>query len=83
MNRKITIIRKLLTGSSLVSLLVFATEIPEALPAGFLEQLPVMMAMDADEYAAFLEFSRQQSVADRSMSKEEMKQGSQELNHED
>lgn len=52
------IIPKLLFGSMLVSLLVLATEIPDALPSGFLEQLPIMLEMNEDEYAAFLVFSQ-------------------------
>ena len=53
------IIPEFLFGGMLISLLVFAAEIPDALPSGFLEQLPVMMEMDEQEYAAFLAFSQQ------------------------
>ncbi|HHJ35128.1 MAG TPA: hypothetical protein ENJ87_05125 [Gammaproteobacteria bacterium] len=76
------IARKLLLGSSLVSLLVFAAEIPDALPAGFLEQLPLMMEMDADEYAAFLEFNRQDLVDSGNDETEGKRRVPEEINHE-
>ncbi len=56
---------KFLFASVLVSLLVMAAEIPDALPAGFLEQLPVMMKMDEAEYGAFLVFSEQEMLANK------------------
>ena len=62
---------KLLFGSALVSLLVLAAEIPDALPAGFLEQLPVMMEMDEAEYEAFLVFSEQEMAVSKD-NKEEL-----------
>ncbi len=46
---------------AMFSLLVFAADIPEAVPAGFLEQLPVMLEMRNNEYEALLEFVESQN----------------------
>ena len=48
---------------ALFSLLVFAADIPDALPAGFLEQLPTLLQMRDDEYEALLQFVEQENAA--------------------
>ena len=53
---------KLAAAGALFSLLVFAADIPEALPAGFLEQLPALMQMRDEEYEALLRFIQQEPV---------------------
>jgi len=53
---------KLAAAAALFSLLVFAADIPEALPAGFLEQLPALMQMRDEEYEALLRFIQQEPV---------------------
>ena len=50
--------RKLILGFIFFSFLVFAEDIPEALPEGFLEQLPIMSKLNDDEYLAMMEFAR-------------------------
>ncbi len=50
--------RKFILSSTVFSFLVFAGEIPEALPEGFLEQLPIMSQLNDDEYLAMMEFAK-------------------------
>lgn len=49
---------------ALFSLLALAADIPDVLPAGFLEQLPVMMQMRDEEYEALLTFLQSTEAAD-------------------
>ncbi len=55
---------RLLPLAALFSLLVLAADIPDALPAGFLEQLPTLLQMRDDEYEALLQFMQQNETSD-------------------
>ncbi len=55
---------RLVLPAALFSLLVLAADIPDALPAGFLEQLPTLLQMRDDEYEALLQFMQQNEAAE-------------------
>ena len=60
MNWTTNITARLLPAGALFSLLALAADIPQSLPAGFLEQLPALMQIPDEEYEALLHFVAQE-----------------------